>query len=52
MKLYVLFVISQVVSYVLDRNACLLPSYLAVNEITRVNPDVKNSPHWVSHCTV
>lgn len=36
----------KVVTYILDRNACLLPSYLAVNEITKFCPDDKNWPHW------
>ena len=39
--------ILQVVTYILDRNACLLPSYLAVNEITKFCPEDKNWPHWV-----
>lgn len=34
--------------YILDRNACLLPSYFAVNEITKVCADDKSWPHWVS----
>ncbi|WAR24242.1 MED23-like protein [Mya arenaria] len=38
--------VTSVVSYILDRNACLLPSYLAVNEITKISVDVNNWPHW------
>ncbi|XP_041358001.1 mediator of RNA polymerase II transcription subunit 23-like [Gigantopelta aegis] len=36
----------EVVKYILDRNACLLPAYLAVNEITKVCLDVHNWPDW------
>jgi len=35
------------IGYILDRNVCLLPGYLAVNEITKVCPEDKLSPHWV-----
>ncbi|KAL4235920.1 Mediator of RNA polymerase II transcription subunit 23 [Mactra antiquata] len=35
-----------VVSYLLNRNVCLLPSYLAVYEIAKISPEVKNWPHW------
>ncbi|XP_074643703.1 mediator of RNA polymerase II transcription subunit 23-like [Tubulanus polymorphus] len=35
-----------VVDYILDRNACLLPSYFAVNEITKLFPDDRPWPHW------
>ncbi|KAJ8305857.1 hypothetical protein KUTeg_016402 [Tegillarca granosa] len=34
------------ITYILDRNACLLPAYLAVNEITKVCPEDKVWPHW------
>ena len=37
----------QVLSYVLDRNVCLLPSYFAVNEITKLFSDDRPAPHWV-----
>ncbi len=45
LKLY--FSTWQVVSYILDRNACLLPSYFAVNEITKLYSEEKPWPHWV-----
>ena len=37
----------EVVRYIMDRNACLLPSYFAVNEITKLFPDDKPWAHWV-----
>ena len=37
----------QVVQYILDRNTCLLPSYFAVNEITKLCSDDRPWPHWV-----
>ena len=37
----------QVVSYILDRNTCLLPSYFAVNEITKLVTDGQLWPHWM-----
>lgn len=37
----------QVVEYILDRNACLLPAYLAVTEIRKLYPEGQLS-HWVS----
>lgn len=39
--------VSQVVEYILDRNACLLPAYLAVTEIRKLYPEGQLS-HWVS----
>lgn len=36
----------EVVSAIIDRNSCLLPSYLAVFEITKLCPDDKKWPHW------
>lgn len=36
----------QVVEYILDRNACLLPAYLAVTEIRKLYPEGALS-HWV-----
>ncbi|KAL3868089.1 hypothetical protein ACJMK2_040926 [Sinanodonta woodiana] len=38
--------IVNVVSYILDRNVCLLPAYFAVNEIVKVCTDDKRWPHW------
>ncbi|KAK3090128.1 hypothetical protein FSP39_009382 [Pinctada imbricata] len=34
------------ITYILDRNACLLPAYLAVNEITKICPEDRKWPHW------
>ncbi|XP_070556294.1 mediator of RNA polymerase II transcription subunit 23-like isoform X2 [Ptychodera flava] len=39
-------VATKVVSYILDRNACLLPSYLAINEIRNLYNDKKRTTHW------
>jgi len=39
--------IVQVLCYILDRNVCLLPSYFAVNEITKLFADDRPAPHWV-----
>lgn len=36
----------QVVEYILDRNACLLPAYFAVTEIRKLYPEGQLS-HWV-----
>lgn len=36
----------QVVEYILDRNACLLPAYFAVTEIRKLYTEGKLS-HWV-----
>ncbi|KAM9316933.1 mediator of RNA polymerase II transcription subunit 23 isoform 7-T7 [Gastrophryne carolinensis] len=36
----------EVVAYILDRNACLLPAYLAVTEIRKLYPEGK-LPHWL-----
>ena len=37
----------QVVRYILNRNACLLPSYFAVNEVTKLFAEDRSNPHWV-----
>ncbi|XP_006823274.1 mediator of RNA polymerase II transcription subunit 23-like [Saccoglossus kowalevskii] len=42
----------KVVTHILDRNACLLPSYFAINEIRKLFPDSKPIPHWVLGETV
>ncbi|XP_018325242.1 mediator of RNA polymerase II transcription subunit 23 [Agrilus planipennis] len=34
----------RLVEHIMDRNACLLPSYLLVNELQKAYPD--NYPHW------
>lgn len=39
----------QVVEYILDRNACLLPAYFAITEIRKLYPEGQLS-HWVSVC--
>ncbi|RXM33719.1 RB1-inducible coiled-coil protein 1 [Acipenser ruthenus] len=36
----------EVVEYILDRNACLLPAYFAITEIRKLYPEGKLS-HWV-----
>lgn len=38
--------LENVIEYIFDRNACLLPSYFIVNEILKDYPDQK-WPHWV-----
>ncbi|XP_020291253.1 mediator of RNA polymerase II transcription subunit 23 [Pseudomyrmex gracilis] len=38
--------LENVIEYIFDRNACLLPSYFIVNEIQKAYPDGKNWPHW------
>jgi len=41
----------QVVEYILDRNACLLPAYFAVTEIRKLYPEGQLA-HWVSVCVL
>lgn len=41
----------QVVEYILDRNACLLPAYFAITEIRKLYPEGQLS-HWVRVCFV
>uniref|UniRef100_UPI00358E3817 mediator of RNA polymerase II transcription subunit 23 isoform X2 n=1 Tax=Myxine glutinosa TaxID=7769 RepID=UPI00358E3817 len=36
----------EVIAYILDRNACLLPAYFAVNEIRKLYPEGKLG-HWL-----
>ncbi|KAJ0060887.1 hypothetical protein NL108_001747, partial [Boleophthalmus pectinirostris] len=38
--------VSQVVEYILDRNACLLPAYFAITEIRKLYPEGHLS-HWL-----
>lgn len=38
-------VMMDVITYILDRNTCLLPAYFAINEITKVCSDDKTN-HW------
>jgi mediator of RNA polymerase II transcription subunit 23 len=40
--------LENVIEYIFDRNACLLPGYFIVTEIQKAYPDNKNWPHWVS----
>lgn len=35
-----------VAEYIMNRNACLLPGYLLVNEIQKAYPDNHSYPHW------
>jgi len=39
-------ILAEVVSYLLDRNACLLPAYFSVNEITKMWSKDRPCPHW------
>ncbi|XP_066992222.1 mediator of RNA polymerase II transcription subunit 23 isoform X2 [Anabrus simplex] len=41
--------LEDVIEYIFDRNACLLPGYFIVNEIQKAYPDNKNWPHWLAH---
>ncbi|ESO86009.1 hypothetical protein LOTGIDRAFT_167513 [Lottia gigantea] len=36
----------KVIEYILDRNACLLPGYFAMNEISKVCLSTQTWPHW------
>ena len=38
----------QTISYVIDRNACLMPAYFAIYELLKVFPNPRKWPHWVS----
>lgn len=37
-----------VIEYIFDRNASLLPAYFIVTEIQKDYPDNNHWPHWVS----
>lgn len=37
-----------VIEYIFDRNASLLPAYFIVTEIQKDYPDNNQWPHWVS----
>lgn len=39
-------VAENLLEHMFDRNACLLPAYLLINEIMKVNVDGKTYPHW------
>ncbi|XP_014671221.1 PREDICTED: mediator of RNA polymerase II transcription subunit 23-like [Priapulus caudatus] len=38
--------VENVLAYVFDRNACLLPAYFVVTEIMKLFPEGKKWPHW------
>lgn len=38
--------LENVLEYIFDRNACLLPGYFIVTEIQKAYPENKNWPHW------
>ena len=40
--------LENVLEYIFDRNACLLPGYFIVTEIQKAYPENRNWPHWVS----
>lgn len=40
-------VLESLIEYIFNRNACLLPSYLIINELQKIS-ETKNWPHWVS----
>lgn len=37
-----------VIDYIFDRNASLLPAYFIVTEVQKDYPDNNHWPHWVS----
>lgn len=37
-----------VIEYIFDRNASLLPAYFIVTEVQKDYPDNNHWPHWVS----
>lgn len=39
--------LKNVIEYIFDRNASLLPGYFIVTEIQKAYPDNNNWPHWV-----
>lgn len=41
--------LENVIEYIFDRNACLLPGYFIVTEIQKAYPDGKHWPHWVCY---
>ncbi|XP_051162012.1 mediator of RNA polymerase II transcription subunit 23 [Leptopilina boulardi] len=38
--------LENVIEYIFDRNACLLPAVFIINEIRKTSPDHKRWPHW------
>lgn len=41
-------VLENLLEYIFDRNACLLPSALVIDELQKL-PDTKKYPHWVMY---
>lgn len=41
--------IEEVIRYIFDREACLLPGYFVINEILKVYSENKGWPHWVNY---
>ncbi|CAG0886018.1 unnamed protein product [Darwinula stevensoni] len=37
----------ELVEYIFDRNACLLPGYFVINEILKAYPENRHWPHWM-----
>lgn len=44
--------LKNVIEYIFDRNASLLPGYFIVTEIQKAYPDNNNWPHWVLNFTL
>jgi len=44
--------LEEVIRYIFDREACLLPGYFVINEILRVYSENKGWPHWVNYLTI
>lgn len=42
-----LLALEDVIRYIFDREACLLPGYFVINEINRVYSENRGWPHWV-----
>jgi len=42
--------LEEVIRYIFDREACLLPGYFVINEILKVYSENKGWPHWVNYC--
>ena len=40
-------VLYDLIEFIVNRDSCLLPGYLLVNEIQKAYPDNSNYPHWV-----
>ncbi|KAL8625637.1 hypothetical protein ACOMHN_043912 [Nucella lapillus] len=40
-------IITETISYVIDRNACLMPAYFAIYELLKVFPTSRKWPHWL-----